>query len=409
MKYNISIKISWGKSLMKPRVQEKLIEMGVFILVFIICVLIYFSVSRYSALCQKVSNFIGIISPFIYGVAIAYVLAPVTGFYKRLINRISKDKSKIKISDKFADRLGILLSYISLVLLFVLFMSFVMPQIIESIQGLIEKFPVWVVKIDMQIKKLLSSNPNTPKQMVDLTANGYENAINYVKNMLINNVQPILTTLSDSIWEVVVFFKNLIIGIIVSIYMLCNRAKLKAQAKKIIYAVLKKNAAEITLTELRFVDRSFGGFIVAKLIDSLIIGIMAYIILLMMHMPYVALLSVIIGVTNIIPFFGPFIGAIPCFVLVVLTDPLKGLYFLVFVFLLQQFDGNVLGPKLLGAKVGISGLWVIFSILVFGSYWGITGMIIGVPLFAVIYDLVAKSVNYLLRKKGMSTRTDDYK
>ena len=136
---------------------------------------------------------------------------------------------------------------------------------------------------------------------------------------------------------------------------------------------------------------------------------MAYIILLMMHMPYVALLSVIIGVTNIIPFFGPFIGAIPCFVLVVLTDPLKGLYFLVFVFLLQQFDGNVLGPKLLGAKVGISGLWVIFSILVFGSYWGITGMIIGVPLFAVIYDLVAKSVNYLLRKKGMSTRTDDYK
>jgi len=394
---------------MKPRVQEKLIEMGVFILVFIICVLIYFSVSRYSALCQKVSNFIGIISPFIYGVAIAYVLAPVTGFYKRLINRISKDKSKIKISDKFADRLGILLSYISLVLLFVLFMSFVMPQIIESIQGLIEKFPVWVVKIDMQIKKLLSSNPNTPKQMVDLTANGYENAINYVKNMLINNVQPILTTLSDSIWEVVVFFKNLIIGIIVSIYMLCNRAKLKAQAKKIIYAVLKKNAAEITLTELRFVDRSFGGFIVAKLIDSLIIGIMAYIILLMMHMPYVALLSVIIGVTNIIPFFGPFIGAIPCFVLVVLTDPLKGLYFLVFVFLLQQFDGNVLGPKLLGAKVGISGLWVIFSILVFGSYWGITGMIIGVPLFAVIYDLVAKSVNYLLRKKGMSTRTDDYK
>jgi predicted PurR-regulated permease PerM len=247
------------------------------------------------------------------------------------------------------------------------------------------------------------------KQVVNTALDVYEKGINFVKTSIVDNAQQIITVLSGSVWEVVVFFKNVAIGFIVSAYILCNRFKFKAQFKKIVYAVLRNDVADVVLKELKFVNKSFGGFIDAKLLDSFIIGVMAYIILMIMRMPYPVLLSLIIGVTNIIPFFGPFIGAVPCLIIILLTNPLKGLYFIIFIILLQQFDGNILGPKLLGGKVGLSGLWVLFAILVFGSYFGIAGMIVGVPIFAVIYDLISRGINYLLRKKGMSTNTEDYK
>lgn len=395
---------------MRQNIIIKLMNMGIMILMFIICIFIYFAISRYSALCSYIGGFIRVIKPFIYGIVIAYILVPLCRFYSaKLYKNMFIGSKNEKRAAKISDTIGIVLSYFTVTLLLVLFISFVMPQIIDSIQGLLENFPAWVVKIDMYIKKLLASDPKMTKQFIEMASEGYEDAVNFLKTSIVDNAEQIITVLSGSVWEVVIFFKNIIIGIIVSIYILCNRYKFKAQSKKIIYAVMRKDIAGKTLDELKFVDKSFGGFIAAKLIDSFIIGVLAYIVLLIMDMPYVALLSVIIGVTNIIPFFGPFIGAIPCFILVVLTDPLKGLYFLIFIVILQQFDGNILGPKLLGEKIGLSGLWVLFAILVFGSYLGITGMIIGVPIFAVVYDFISKGVNYLLCKKGMSTNTDDYK
>ncbi|MCI1931725.1 MAG: AI-2E family transporter [Clostridia bacterium] len=395
---------------MKQKKFAKLMNMGTILLMFVICILIYFAISRYSSLCNYIGEFVRIIKPFIYGIAFAYVLSPMCQFYSLKIYKHMfinfKDKEK---AAKLSDRLGIILAYISVIFIFLLFVSFVIPHIITSIERMIENFPVWVIKIDMYIKKLLTIDPRMTKQVVNTALDVYEKGINFVKTSIVDNAQQIITVLSGSVWEVVVFFKNVAIGFIVSAYILCNRFKFKAQFKKIVYAVLRNDIADVVLKELKFVNKSFGGFIDAKLLDSFIIGVMAYIILMIMRMPYPVLLSLIIGVTNIIPFFGPFIGAVPCLIIILLTNPLKGLYFIIFIILLQQFDGNILGPKLLGGKVGLSGLWVLFAILVFGSYFGIAGMIVGVPIFAVIYDLISRGINYLLRKKGMSTNTEDYK
>lgn len=395
---------------MKPKIYTKLINMGILLLMFIICILIYFAISRYSSLCNYIGDFIRIIKPFIYGIAFAYVISPMCKFYSLKIYKHMfdgfKDKQK---AAKLADRVGIIVGYITFLLILLLFISFVIPHIVASVERMVESFPVWVEKINMYIKRLLASDPRMSKQVIDMASNGYEDVVDFIKTSVENNAQQIITVLSGSVWEVVVFFKNIVIGLIVSAYILCNRYKFKAQFKKITYALLRKDIADMFLKELKFVDKSFGGFIDAKLLDSFIIGVMAYVILLIMNMPYPVVLSLIIGVTNIIPFFGPFIGAVPCFILIVLTNPLKGLYFLIFIILLQQFDGNILGPKLMGGKVGLSGLWVLFAILVFGSYFGIAGMIVGVPIFAVIYDLISKGVNFLLQKKQMSTNTEDYK
>ena len=203
--------------------------------------------------------------------------------------------------------------------------------------------------------------------------------------------------------------KNFLIGIIVAVYVLNCKTTFASQAKKIIYSIFNKKLGSAIIHEIRFVHQGFGGFIIGKLIDSLIIGILCYICLTLMKMPYTMLISVIIGITNIIPFFGPFIGAVPSFILLLLVSPMQSLYFIIFIFVLQQFDGNILGPKILGDSTGLSSFWVLFSILFFGGLMGFFGMIIGVPFFAVAYHLISQAVNKALQKKELSTNTDDYK
>ena len=187
-----------------------------------------------------------------------------------------------------------------------------------------------------------------------------------------------------------------------------SKEKFFGQAKKTVYAAMDIKRANAFIEDIRFVHRTFGGFISGKLLDSLIIGIICFVCLNWMKMPYVLLVSVIVGVTNVIPFFGPFIGAIPSAFLILLVSPMKCLYFLIFIVLLQQFDGNILGPKILGQSTGLPSFWVLFSILLFGGLFGFVGMIIAVPLFAVIYRLTATYVSSALRKKDLSARTEDY-
>ena len=205
----------------------------------------------------------------------------------------------------------------------------------------------------------------------------------------------------------------MLIGIIVSVYVLMSKEKFIGQGKKMLYAVLKPHFANNVLTVLRQSNRIFGGFISGKLIDSLIIGIICFIGLYFMKTPYTVLVSVIVGVTNIIPFFGPFIGAVPSAFLVLISDSgginiMGCIYFLIFILALQQFDGNILGPKILGDSTGLSSFWVLFSILLFGGLFGVLGMVIGVPLFAVIYDIVKKFICASLRKKGKLEEMEKY-
>ena len=210
-----------------------------------------------------------------------------------------------------------------------------------------------------------------------------------------------LTTVASSIW-------NIILGIIVSIYLLIDKEKFCALIKKITYAIFPKSASEKIL-EVSYMSNSiFGKFLIGKIVDSAIIGVLTFFILALCKMPYAILVSVIVGITNIIPFFGPFIGAVPSFIIILFISPVKALWFLVIIFIIQQLDGNIIGPKILGDSIGISAFWILFSILVAGKFLGLIGMVIGVPLFAVIYAIVKEIIEGKLKKKNMNYKTEDY-
>ena len=204
------------------------------------------------------------------------------------------------------------------------------------------------------------------------------------------------------------FMKTVLVGFISAVYMLNSKHTFSAQAKKLIYSMFETDTANAVLENFRFIHKVFGGFITGKLLDSLIIGLITFVSMSILQLPYVLLISVIIGVTNIIPFFGPFIGAIPSTILIFLVSPLQAVYFVIFIFILQQFDGNILGPKILGDSTGLASFWVMFAILLFGGLFGFAGMVVGVPLFAVIYSTISGLVNRSLRNKHISTDTSVY-
>ena len=208
--------------------------------------------------------------------------------------------------------------------------------------------------------------------------------------------------------NVITLTKNMLIGLIVMIYLLNIKESLSAQGKKFIYSVLPLKSANIVVAEFQFIKKAFSGFIIGKLIDSLIIGILCFVLMHLFKLPYELLISVIIGVTNVIPFFGPFIGAIPCAILVFLISPKQCLYFIGLILVLQQFDGNILGPKILGNSTGVSSFGVLFSILLFGGLYGFVGMIIAVPLMAVIIHIYNQIQDHFLAKKNLSSKEEDY-
>ena len=283
-----------------------------------------------------------------------------------------------------------------------------LPQIIDSLKSIISVIPEWINELYNLYGKIAETNPDLGASLNDYANKAYIEANDFIESGLFKNAAQIVSIFSVRIMELGNGILNLVVAFIVSIYVLNGRKTFKAQLKKFIYAVFKKEWAEIVLDELRFADNSFGGFILGKLIDSFIIGIIAAVVLNIMDMPYSVLLAVIIGITNIIPFFGPIIGAVPGVILILFISPLKALYFLIFVFILQQFDGNILGPKILGNSTGLSAFWVVTSILLGGGLFGFVGMVMGVPTFAVIYYIVDMILDNKLKKKKLPVRSDSY-
>jgi predicted PurR-regulated permease PerM len=250
------------------------------------------------------------------------------------------------------------------------------------------------------------------KEIVAVLEQGLETLTDRLQSWLKGDILPNLTSyitrVTDSFSVLFDILKNFGLGMIVAVYLMNGWEKFGAQAKMIVYAIFPKKAAEWIQYEIHYTDRMFSGFIHGKILDSAIVGIICFIFTMVTGMPYALLVSVIVGVTNIIPFFGPYMGMIPSALLILTSSPWKCLVFLVFIILLQQVDGNVLGPRILGETVGISSFWILFSILFFGSIWGLVGMIVGVPLFAVIYDLISRGVSNLLRKRRQETMLDKY-
>ena len=236
-----------------------------------------------------------------------------------------------------------------------------------------------------------------------------EEFMNYLNGSIVPQMETLLKQVSLSMISLLKMMWNFIIGMIISIYVLYNKELFAGQAKKIVYAVLKTKSANQFIMDVRFTSNTFIGFISGKIIDSLIIGVICFAGTSILKMPYALLISVIVGVTNVIPFFGPYLGAIPSTILILMVNPVKCIYFIIFILILQQVDGNLIGPKILGQSTGLSGFWVIFSITIFGGIMGIPGMIIGVPFFAVLYAMIRRMANKMLQRKGLPTDTEKYR
>ena len=358
-------------------------------------IIFFFLIYRFDGFGSAISTLTGILMPFIYGAVIAYLLKPVCNTIENFLRRFIPERMKGLIS-ALSIALTILLG---LLIIYALCMM-IIPQLITSVTSLyytaqrnIARFVQWANHVEF-----IESN----QQIMDLLNNAYDtlntSVDNLVKTKLLPSMQNILSGAAIGVLSVVTWAKNLVIGIIVAVYMLASRKRFVQQAKLVLYSVFKPVWAGRIIEEIQYADKMFGGFINGKIMDSAIIGVLCYIGCLIFKFPSALLVSVIIGVTNVIPFFGPFIGAIPATLLILIQNPIKALWFVLFVLVLQQLDGNIIGPKILGNTTGLSSFWVLFAILLFGGLWGFVGMIVGVPLFAVIYDVIKKLVTHGLKR-----------
>ncbi|MCM1027492.1 MAG: AI-2E family transporter [Roseburia sp.] len=356
---------------------------------------------------------VDILMPVVVGMSIAYLLTPVLNFIEGKLLRPLCDKCKVKPSKKrnsLIRGVGILVTVFLFVALIYVIISMLVSQIVPSVQNIVSNFDTYTTNFTAWLNKTLEDNPETRNTLLNLV-DKYSDELEKWFTDVLPNTMTLIKTVSMSVIGVVQFLWDFVIGFIISIYVLASKEHFAGQSKKIAYALFEQNTANTVIQNFRFTHQTFIGFLGGKIIDSVIIGILCFIGTSIMKTPYSALVSVIIGFTNIIPFFGPFLGAVPSAVLIFVVDPLHPLnclYFVLFILVLQQFDGNILGPKILGSSTGLTGFWVIFSITLFGGLMGVFGMIIGVPIFAVLYAAVRSGVNILLRKKEMPTDTLPY-
>lgn len=374
-------------------------------------ILFYYILFHSESLSNAVSSFIKISMPIIDGLILAYLITPVMNTIERKLVRPLYEKSKVPETKKSDKRIRGFSILITIVVIFVVayeFFSLIIPELIRSIQSIIFQFPMYVSNLTAWAAGLLENNPELEGIVNDLFNKSSTMLTDFLNSTVLPKVNSLLISLSTG---VIGFFKamwNFIIGFIISIYILGSKETFAGQAKKIVYAFFDAPTANQIVSNVRFIHSTFGGFISGKIVDSIIIGIICFACTSIIGTPYAILVSVIIGVTNIIPFFGPWLGAIPSALLILMVNPLQCLYFVILILVIQQFDGNILGPKILGDSTGLSGFWVIFSITIFGGLFGVLGMVVGVPIFAVLYAGFKALVNRQLAKKELPTETQPY-
>ena len=369
-------------------------------------VLFFFALYRIQTLGEVVDKIVRILMPFVYGGVIAYLLCPMCNMFSDYFHRTLPQKFK-KLAEPFAMTLSLLTGALIVYALIIM----IAPQLYNSIVSIWEMLPGKVEDLFNWAQTTYGESAfmqgilNYLMTSVDTL---YEKVDSWATGKLVPYITSIVSGVGLGVWKVLTFLKDFLIGIIAALYLLANRKTFARQGRLIIRSVMKPRWAELVLEEIRFVDKMFGGFIEGKLVDSAIIGVLCYIGCLIFKFPNALLVSAIVGVTNVIPFFGPFLGAIPALLLILIESPIKALWFGVFVLGLQQLDGNIIGPKILGDATGVSSFWVLFSILLFGGLWGLVGMIVAVPLFAVLYDIIRRLVFRGLRNKGCNAELEEY-
>lgn len=396
---------------MKFSIDKKTLGIGIVALSVIILgvsfIYLLFNENLFISAVQKV---ISVSKPVIFGFIMAYLMSSIVNFIEEKCLIPFYKRFHVTITRKVMSRMRAFSIMITLIFVFLFFYAFLMivvPEIYENLQNFIALFPEYINNLGIFIQKMLVRYPEIEHYITDMM-NEYSGDIYDWFSGLLPSMNSFIKGLSLSVISFLRTMWDVILGLIVAIYMLASKEKFIGQGKKILFSVFKKERANGILQDIRFIDRTFGGFISGKLLDSLIIGILCFIGLQIIGTPYSLLVSVIVGVTNVIPFFGPYIGAIPSAFIVLVVDPVQCLYFLIFILVLQQFDGNFLGPFILGDSTGLSSFWVLFSITIFGGLFGVAGMIFGVPTFAVIYAYIKRFTKSRLGEKGYPLETTPY-
>ena len=368
-------------------------------------------VGNYESFSEGVGTIKTIISPFIYGFVMAYLLSPiynatVRGLYK-LLGKYFKNKLRLF---SFCKLVASVVAVVCLIGAVAGLIALIVPQVIESLTGILKSLPQRLTQLSALFNDITSKmdNKRLAMKMSEIYAQAQTNLIELAQTKLLPGMGTLVGQVSTQVLLTLKTMMNVMIGVMACVYMLNSKERFQGQFKKVILATLPKEKAEAVFDFAKFTNRTFGGFINGKIIDSIIIGIICFILMEIFGFPYPILISAIIGITNVIPFFGPFIGAIPAAIIILLVSPIHALYFLILIFILQQVDGNIIGPAILGNTTGIASFWVLFSIVIGGGLFGFIGMVLGVPVFAIIYYYFSRSINKRLEAKGLEFRTDSY-
>lgn len=379
------------------------------IVVVVVSILAAQLITKLPSFTSHLKQIINSLAPILYGLIIAYLLDPIMErVAKLLLPHLKKLFKKEAAALTCAKAIGVVVSLIFAVLVIYALIALILPQLTESIVGIWESLPVYYENISNWINRVISHEPALESLADTIVDKSYAWMDDFMENKLIPQLDTWIATLTSSVWGFAMGLLDVIIGFIISVYLMMGKTKFLSQGKKILYALLGRKKAGYLCNVCTFANHAFGGFIGGKIVDSAIIGVLCFIGTSILRLPYALLISITVGVTNVIPFFGPFLGAIPCTLLLLVIDPVSALIFAVFVLALQQLDGNVIGPLILGDATGLSSVWVVAAILFFGGIWGVVGMIVGVPLFAVIYQIAKDIINKLALKRGLSTNSADY-
>jgi len=370
-------------------------------------ILVFFLLYRFQGVGDIFHKLSDVLAPFIYGSVVAYLLRPACNFYEDLLKKYLPKNLK-----KMAAGMAVTFSLITGIFVVYVLIIMIVPQLYSSILSLWTSLPEKVSQFLEWARATFGSDEEVAEllHLFDISASTlYQELEIWVSTTVGPYITDIVSGVGSSVYKVLMFLYDMLIGLIVACYVLASRKKFARQSVLVVRSLLKPRWADLFLNEVAFIDRMFGGFIDGKILDSAIIGVICYVGCMIFKFPNALLVSAIVGITNVIPFFGPFIGAVPSTLLIMIEDPIKGLWFILFVLALQQLDGNVIGPAILGDRTGLSSFWVLFAIILCGGLWGIVGMVVCVPIFAVIYDSVKKLVRRGLDRKGQFQLWQQYK
>lgn len=383
----------------RKKIDRRYLKIGIVAFLVIACsVVFYFACFDTNALFNFLKKIGNAIEPFAVGAVLAYVLRPLSAMYEKLVSKWFKNAKKKHKAQRAITNISIMFTMITFLALIYIMFAAILPQFIDSVKELVNKAPELFENLMTWLRKVAGDNESVNKALDAFNENALGIIDIAVEKIMDMDVDVIFSSAVVGVKGLIQVLTNILVGLIATVYILAQRKKFAKQGKMIVYSLFKEKWADKVMDEFIYVDKMFSGFINGKIVDSIIIGILTFIVLSIFKMPYTLLVSVIVGVTNVIPYFGPFIGAIPSALIILMIDPIKGLQFIIIIIIIQQLDGNVIGPKILGDSTGVSSFWVLFAILLFGGLFGFMGMLLGVPLFAVIYDIIRRLIRHGLYK-----------